>query len=385
MIGFPTTPSVPPASSGESPAPPTDGAFAEMLGRGLGSQLIGRFAAGLDSTDGAAVPAPSVEATDHAETSADRAGEAALVAGAALMGLLHQAGRTDRTEAPAQRAVAAGGHVGLGGLGSAGIGARTITTGAGMPAPVPDTDPATGRGGTPTQLLPTSAPSLRTVDPTMPAATPVPTPIPTGLGTGGASASTLAPVRPSEVDGTNPMSRPVIIDDLRPVRHRTTAPVITTDGPDPATDVHPLGSGVSAPGDAGVESTTAATTGAPTARFDTMVDRVVKLVQMQSQLPPPRSISVDLPEMEGLRLVVSMRSDGSVHLAPAGSNSQQASVSNLLTAVKDALSEQGFDLASDGQGRHQERRSQDPQSDLPPRPFRPRRIWARQSGAELRI
>ena len=56
-----------------------------------------------------------------------------------------------------------------------------------------------------------------------------------------------------------------------------------------------------------------------------LAERVMRAVDLQRTQPPPRSMVVDIPEVEGLRLVVSVRSGGHVTVTPAA-NSANAEV-----------------------------------------------------------
>ncbi len=84
-----------------------------------------------------------------------------------------------------------------------------------------------------------------------------------------------------------------------------------------------------------------------------LIDRVLNAVELQQHLPPPRAISVEIPEMEGLRLLVTMRMDGTVHVASSSSTQgpNSESVTPLLQAVNEALTERGFDMSADTGGR----------------------------------
>jgi hypothetical protein len=114
-----------------------------------------------------------------------------------------------------------------------------------------------------------------------------------------------------------------------------------------------------------------------------IVERIVQVVEMQRNQAPPRAIAVDLPEFDGLRLVVSMRGDGSVHVAPSGVATTHSMVNPLLAAVGEALVENGFQLAPDGDGGrrspHQEEEPAPRQPSTPPR----RTIGARRTGLRI--
>jgi hypothetical protein len=85
----------------------------------------------------------------------------------------------------------------------------------------------------------------------------------------------------------------------------------------------------------------------------TLLNRVLDAVEMQQHLPPPRAISIEIPEMEGLRLLVTMRMDGTVHVGSSSPNQGPIleQVTPLLEAVNEALTERGFDMSADTGGR----------------------------------
>ena len=106
-------------------------------------------------------------------------------------------------------------------------------------------------------------------------------------------------------------------------------------------------------------------------------------VEMQQHLPPPRAIAIEIPEIEGLRLLVTMRMDGTVHVASSGTTSQvtDEQVTPLLQAVNDALTERGFDMSADTGGRQSARQDAD---DEPTQPRMQRfRRSARRTGLRI--
>jgi hypothetical protein len=114
-----------------------------------------------------------------------------------------------------------------------------------------------------------------------------------------------------------------------------------------------------------------------------LVERVMNAVEMQQHLPPPRAIAIEIPEIEGLRLLVTMRMDGSVHVASSGTTAQSANehVTPLLQAVNDALTERGFDMSADTGGRQSAHRDANDEP-VPPREPRFRRA-ARRTGLRI--
>ncbi len=114
-----------------------------------------------------------------------------------------------------------------------------------------------------------------------------------------------------------------------------------------------------------------------------LVERVMNAVEMQQHLPPPRAIAIEIPEIEGLRLLVTMRMDGTVHVASSGTTSQvtDEQVTPLLQAVNDALTERGFDMSADTGGRQSARQDAD---DEPTQPRMQRfRRSARRTGLRI--
>jgi hypothetical protein len=114
-----------------------------------------------------------------------------------------------------------------------------------------------------------------------------------------------------------------------------------------------------------------------------LVERVMNAVEMQQHLPPPRAIAIEIPEVEGLRLLVTMRMNGSVHVASSGTNAQVGNeqVTPLLQAVNDALAERGFDMSADTGGR-QSANGDAHDEPVPPRSPRFRRA-ARRTGLRI--
>ena len=113
-----------------------------------------------------------------------------------------------------------------------------------------------------------------------------------------------------------------------------------------------------------------------------MVQRVISAVEMQQHLPPPRAISVEIPDMEGLRLLVTMRMDGTVHVGTSNQPGTQADqLTPLLQAVHEALAERGFDTSSQRDERH----SSPEDEAAPPPPPRASRFRRSARRAGLRI
>jgi hypothetical protein len=82
-----------------------------------------------------------------------------------------------------------------------------------------------------------------------------------------------------------------------------------------------------------------------------LVNRVLRMVEFQQTQPPPRMVVVDMPELEGLRLMVAVQADGKVHVAPIAGSAPHQVAEPFMQAVGEALSAEGFDLAADSQQR----------------------------------
>lgn len=134
---------------------------------------------------------------------------------------------------------------------------------------------------------------------------------------------------------------------------------------------------------AGIGSTPAAGTAPANVPHTALVERVMTAVEMQQHLPPPRAIAIEIPEVEGLRLLVTMRMDGSIHVASSGTTAQVTNeqVTPLLQAVNEALTERGFDMSADTGGRQSTEQDANDEP-VPPRTPRFRRA-ARRSGLRI--
>jgi hypothetical protein len=144
------------------------------------------------------------------------------------------------------------------------------------------------------------------------------------------------PVR-TDVTGTQHLrlegSQPVSVNDTRP------AAIEPAVAHAPADSV----SGLAAPA-ANNESALGATPGSPpgaAAQASSLADRVMKAVDLQRSQPPPRSMVVDIPEVEGLRLVVSVRSASHVTVAPVAGNAD-AAFAPFAEDLSRVLAQRGF-------------------------------------------
>lgn len=98
---------------------------------------------------------------------------------------------------------------------------------------------------------------------------------------------------------------------------------------------------------------------APAPVAGTALQRVVDALETLRNAPPPRSLTLDLPDLEGLRLHLSLRGQ-EVRIAVM----QDASgtwTPGLERDLDDALASRGFDLHGDGrEGRNEDKRRQRP-------------------------
>jgi hypothetical protein len=75
-----------------------------------------------------------------------------------------------------------------------------------------------------------------------------------------------------------------------------------------------------------------------------LVRRVEQAVQMIEHAPPPRRITIEADELNGLRLTVSLRPDGIAVTS-------QTADGSTLDAIEQALRARGFDLSDSGRRR----------------------------------
>ena len=125
---------------------------------------------------------------------------------------------------------------------------------------------------------------------------------------------------------------------------------------------------------------------APQVQQSVLVERIMTAVELQRHLPPPRAIAIEIPEMEGLRLVVTMRMDGSLHIGSStpGQAALPEQAVPLLQAVNEALTERGFDMSADTGGRQGARQDTDDPARTPQAARTPRfRRSVRRAGLRL--
>ena len=76
----------------------------------------------------------------------------------------------------------------------------------------------------------------------------------------------------------------------------------------------------------------------------TLVARVEQAIEMIENAPPPRQITIEADDLDGIRLTVALRPDGV-------SVSSQTADSSVLDAIERALAARGFDLSDSGRDR----------------------------------
>jgi hypothetical protein len=105
-----------------------------------------------------------------------------------------------------------------------------------------------------------------------------------------------------------------------------------------------------------------------------IINRVIRVVEMQQHLPPPRSMVVEIPELDGLQLTVSLRGT-EVHIVTADRAQGAALFRPFQNEVAAALDARGLDLWLQSGDQSSERRAWDEpeQAPTPDRiPFRRR-------------
>ena len=372
-----TQSAAPGATAGESPADAPDGAFAEMLSRNLGRGLVRRanpqnqesdqdaaqggaqggthFYQGATITPwlppgGPAVPIAGTSATTDAiaPSGANQAAPAMTPAARAVAARLgaavsSPAQSTVSVAAAAANAGAPPGHIATGSPGLPEGQSRIDDPWQDTPPPT-SSEPAavrqvaTGESGASQPTLigePSSEPGILDsprLETAAAGAAPSAATAPTG---GGArQAAVTLPPTPTAAAAA---STAVAVD-----------PRGSEQSTEPATPVGP----VTDTGADGAAATQAQPQSRPvSAPNPQLVNRVLRMVEFQQTQPPPRMVVVDMPELEGLRLMVAVQADGKVHVAPIAGSAPQQVAEPFMQAVGEALSAEGFDLAADSQQR----------------------------------
>ncbi|MDJ0954326.1 MAG: hypothetical protein QNJ81_11670 [Acidimicrobiia bacterium] len=87
------------------------------------------------------------------------------------------------------------------------------------------------------------------------------------------------------------------------------------------------------------------------AQHSALAERVLQAVELQANQPPPRTMVVDIPEIEGLRLVVSVRAGAEVHVVPASASTGGDGLETFLEELQGVLEHRGFVMTGDGRRR----------------------------------
>ncbi len=82
-----------------------------------------------------------------------------------------------------------------------------------------------------------------------------------------------------------------------------------------------------------------------------LAERVLQAVELQANQPPPRTMIIDIPELEGLRLVVSVRSGAEVHVVPTSSSPVTSGLQPFMRELEGVLADRGFVMTGDGRRR----------------------------------
>lgn len=82
--------------------------------------------------------------------------------------------------------------------------------------------------------------------------------------------------------------------------------------------------------------------------------RILEVVERLQQVPPPRQVVVELPDLDGLRVLVEARGT-SVHVVVLHGPTHGGQLDALARELAAGLSERGFDLAGFSRGRERER------------------------------
>ncbi|MDX2466761.1 MAG: hypothetical protein QNL12_05565 [Acidimicrobiia bacterium] len=113
------------------------------------------------------------------------------------------------------------------------------------------------------------------------------------------------------------------------------------------------------------QSVAASTSAAPSLQT-ALAERVMRAVELQANQPPPRTMVVDIPEIEGLRLVVSVRGGAQVHVVPTTGSATPDSFQPFMDELSTVLADRGFEMTGEGH-----RQGNDPnEQGAEPLPFR---------------
>jgi hypothetical protein len=108
---------------------------------------------------------------------------------------------------------------------------------------------------------------------------------------------------------------------------------------------------------------------AASAQHTALAERVLEAVQLQANQPPPRTMIVDIPEIEGLRLVVSVRAGAEVHVVPTSGSTVGSGLQPFMSELENVLANRGFTMTGDGRRRNGN--EYEPEEEEMPRRSRP--------------
>lgn len=111
--------------------------------------------------------------------------------------------------------------------------------------------------------------------------------------------------------------------------------------------------------------------------------RVMRAVEMQANQPPPRTMIVDVPEIEGLRLVVSVRGGAQVHVVPTTGSLMNEGFQSFMEELSGVLADRGFEMT--GEGRQRGNAHQQEEQPTPVRLHRPTFQRSPESDNDLRM
>jgi hypothetical protein len=228
-----------------------------------------------------------------------------------------------------------------------------------------------GDRGLPTQPAPTQ--KLPDAAGTTAATTTMPDSSTTVIGRPQTDPTPTSPIHLDQAEIKIESHKPVSIGD---------APVSLDSSKATAPSVAPTSSFDGAP----VQATPVTDLGSPTApaaptAHSALAERVLNAVELQANQPPPRTMVVDIPEIEGLRLVVSVRGGAEVHVVQSSASSAVNGLQPFMEELQGVLESRGFVMTGDNR-----RRSNNPHQDEDqqrPRPSRP--TFRRPTDNDLRI
>jgi len=186
-------------------------------------------------------------------------------------------------------------------------------------------------------------------------------------------------VHPTEPSAVSIQDAAVVLGENAPVKitdSKVRIEPVASNGTDVVPSLSPEGAS---------RNTTAAVSAfaspAASAQHTALAERVLEAVQLQANQPPPRTMIVDIPEIEGLRLVVSVRGGAEVHVVPTSGSTASSGLQPFLSELENVLANRGFTMTGDG--RRRGGNEYEPEEDDMPRRSRP--TFKRPTDNDLRI